>query len=228
MSEQAEATEQPTSPSVAPEDFYPEKDSASTESKESKEASETDPSKAEDSESSSESKDLADADDKSKEGEDKSAKDADVLDLKIPENSNLSDEQVEDIKAFAKENELSNEVTQAILDRENKAVSSYIENSEKESNQIIENWEKEVKSDKELGGDNLKQTVENSRRAVEQFGSESFSKLLNESGYGNNPDVIRFLNAIGEKMADDKFIQPGAKPAAERSMAEIFYGKQEN
>jgi len=39
---------------------------------------------------------------------------------------------------------------------------------------------------------------------------EGFKKLVNETGYGNHPEFVRFVEAIGKLMGEDKGLGQGA------------------
>ncbi len=67
-------------------------------------------------------------------------------------------------------------------------------------------WETEVKADKDLGGTNYDNTVKNINRVMEKFApgeNNPLRTILNSTGYGNHPEWVRFINAIGKAMAED-------------------------
>lgn len=104
---------------------------------------------------------------------------------------------------FAKQNNFTNEQAQALLDRDNKLVSSYQEKVQEEYKQTVESWKAEAKKDKEIGGDSLDQSVIYAKRALERFGSDKFAEALESTGFGNHPEIIRIFSKIGRSMADD-------------------------
>lgn len=67
-------------------------------------------------------------------------------------------------------------------------------------------WLSEVKSDKEIGGNNFTNTVVNVKKAIATYGDDSFTALLRESKLANNPTVVRFLNNIGKTLVEDRVI----------------------
>ena len=77
-------------------------------------------------------------------------------------------------------------------------------------------WAKQAQADAEIGGKNWKTTQTNAARALDHFagpvstkgedGKEvpnAFRALLNESGLGNHPDMIRAFSKIGEALGED-------------------------
>jgi len=144
--------------------------------------------------------------------------------LKLPEGSLLDASTIEKISAEAREKGLSNEDAQALLDRENMAVAAYHETQMKQVEDIRNGWSKAAEADPEVGGQGFKENVELARRAIERFGSEEFRKALDETGFGNHPEVIRTFVRIGKSMADDKLVHAKDHGAGDqKSAAELFY-----
>jgi len=57
----------------------------------------------------------------------------------------------------------------------------------------LNTWREEIISDPTYGGDNLKKNAENAKRVVDKFGSDNFKELLRETGYGDHPEVFKFI-----------------------------------
>ena len=60
-----------------------------------------------------------------------------------------------------------------------------------------------LKSDKELGGAKYDATLGNVQRAYSKFGTPEFTKLMEDSGLGNHPEIVRAFARIGAAMSDD-------------------------
>jgi hypothetical protein len=58
-------------------------------------------------------------------------------------------------------------------------------------------WIDETKADKEIGGDKLDATLATAKRALDAYGSPQFIEMLNQSGLGNHPEVVRFCAKVG-------------------------------
>tara|TARA_R100001463_G_scaffold118046_1_gene173714 strand:- start:221 stop:856 length:636 start_codon:yes stop_codon:yes gene_type:complete len=104
---------------------------------------------------------------------------------------------------FAKQNNFTNEQAQALLNRDQKLVSSYQDKVQDEYKQTVEDWKAEAEKDKEIGGDSLDASVIYAKRALERFGSDKFAEALESTGFGNHPEIIRIFSKIGRSMADD-------------------------
>ena len=145
-------------------------------------------------------------------------------DLKLPKGSLLDSSAIERISAHAKAKGLSNEAAQELMDREEQAIVSYHEGQMKQVEEIRTGWLKAAETDKEIGGDKFKENAELAKRVVERFGTAEFKKAMNETGFGNHPEVIRIFVRIGKMMADDQLVHPKSQTGGSRPVEEVFYG----
>jgi len=146
--------------------------------------------------------------------------------LELKKETLLDNSFLDDVKSFAKENNLSNEQAQQVLSKQEEAISKYLEKEEARIEKELDEWRDSVVNDPDMGGDKLAKTAENARRVVERFGTDSFINLLKDTGYGDHPEVVRFLSKVGSLMSDDSLILPKAAETRQRSIEEVFYGKQ--
>lgn len=92
-------------------------------------------------------------------------------------------------------------------------------------NAQLQSWENEAKADAEIGGENYDANVAVARKAIETFGNDAFKQVLNESGMGNHPEVIRFAMKAGAALKEAPVLRgDGAAPA--KSFAEKVYPNQ--
>ena len=131
----------------------------------------------------------------------------DKYDLKLPEGSTLDQKAIEAVSAFAKEKGLSQEAAQAVLEREHALIKGHHEAQMQEWEATKKQWLDASMSDKEFGGDRLKESVEIASRAIKRFDpTGKMTEMLETSGLGNHPEVIRFMKRIGEAMAEDRLV----------------------
>lgn len=146
--------------------------------------------------------------------------------LKLPDGSKLDAAAVEKVSSFAKENKLSNDQAQAILNRESDAVSSFSEAQQNALKERREVWKNESMNDKEIGGDNFPKNVELAHRALKHFGGDDLLQELEVTGYGNHPAVVRAFARIGKAMSEDKLVTAPGQVGNKKSLAETFYPNQ--
>ena len=85
-------------------------------------------------------------------------------------------------------------------------------------------WAEAARTDKEFGGDKLDASLVTARRAIDAFGSPEFKALLNDSGLGNHPDVIRFMVRAGAAVSEDGFVSGnGGGGGSEKTVAQRMY-----
>jgi len=151
-------------------------------------------------------------------------------DLKLKEGSLLDAAYVEKVTAYAKEHKLSNEQAQAHLDRETGAVAAYMEGAtQKLKHQADVEWPAMAKADPEIGGEAFNKNVEISHRVLAKYGSPKLMEELNNTGFGNHPELIRVFSKIGKMMTEDQLVMPGAvQGSGQKSMADVFYGSTTN
>jgi len=144
--------------------------------------------------------------------------------LKLPENSQLSADHVEKVALYAKEQKLSNEQAQALLERENLAVSEFANRQQEEFKARTEAWLGEIKADKEIGGEAFNQNVEMAKRVVTRYATEEFRKTLDDTGLGNHPELVRVFSRIGKAMSEDQLVIPGSQAGGKKAIEDVFYG----
>lgn len=90
-------------------------------------------------------------------------------------------------------------------------------------------WAKEVQSDPEIGGKNLPETQRLAAKALDHYtgpadDKNEFRKLLNESGLGNHPVMVRFCRAVGADLSEDgTFVRNTNEQPANKSREERLY-----
>jgi hypothetical protein len=89
-------------------------------------------------------------------------------------------------------------------------------------------WLETARKDPEIGGANWDATMQASGRALDQLGFPKGSPLrnaLDESGFGNHPEMIRFAAKVGKAIGEDSdFVRADANTAVKpKSDAELFY-----
>lgn len=146
--------------------------------------------------------------------------------LKLPDGSPLESAYLEKIASYAKEQGLSQEAAQKLLERDSSLLTDYRQRQTESLDQMRAQWLESSKADKEIGGDALPKNVELAKRVVDRFGTESFKKAINETGYGDHPELVRLLSKIGKAMSEDQLVMPGAQSGGNRSqdIADRLYG----
>lgn len=141
-------------------------------------------------------------------------------DFKAPDGMELNPDQLGEFTALAKELKLPAEQAQKIVDLATKAEQARMEAHSK----LITGWADEVKADKEIGGDKLQENLAVAKKALD-LGPPELKGLLNESGLGNHPAVVKWAIAVGKALSEDKFVPAGQAAPAKGDVASRLYGK---
>ena len=68
----------------------------------------------------------------------------------------------------------------------------------------VESWRDEVARDPELGGERFEASVARAQLALGRFDTGGrIGRLLETSGYGNHPDIVRFFNRLADAVMED-------------------------
>lgn len=148
--------------------------------------------------------------------------------LEKPEDSLLSDSDMERILSQAKEEGLSKEDAQKQVELADSVLKTNAESVAERHNELSEKWVQECKEDKEIGGEKFDESVSHAQRALKKFGTEKLMESLNETRFGNNPEVLRVFARIGKAMSPDDLILPGVESEKKRSYEDVFYGDNNN
>lgn len=124
----------------------------------------------------------------------------------LPENVSAP---IDEFKTFAKEQGLSQEKAQSLVDFYAKTI---LPKQEEMQTAAIEKWTGD--SVKRFG----KKGIETANKALSRFGSKELVGLLTDTGLGNHPEVIAVFESIGKQISESTLVNPGTKPPAVKPM----------
>lgn len=130
-----------------------------------------------------------------------------------------------EFKGLAKELNLPQGDAQKVADIGVKLAQKWADESQARVAEMQEGWKTATEADKEIGGDALPLNLSTAKRALDTYGSPALADLLNESGLGNHPEVIRAFVKIGKTISEDTVVTGGnAEPA--RGAAKVLFPNQ--
>jgi len=134
-------------------------------------------------------------------------------DFKLPDGVKLDAADVTELQTYAKTHNLTQEQAQALVDRQLKTqtdTEAKVVAKQAEAVKALANdWKAATQADKDIGGEKLTATLATAVKARDAFGSPELIRILNDSGMGNHPEVVRFFAKVGQAMSEDKFVQSG-------------------
>jgi hypothetical protein len=126
---------------------------------------------------------------------------------------------------------LENSTTQQSLQEVEQALSAERERIIQENTAAwqaqVAQWRTEAETDPELGGAALPATVARAQMALQHFDSEDHfvGNLLQESGYGNHPQVLRFFSRLASSLMEDSLSTGDAAQRSSLPLEERLYAQ---
>ena len=163
-------------------------------------------------------------------GKDGKAADADkpieYTDFTLPEGVEIDTEALAEAKTLFAGEKLPQETAQKMVDLYAAKVKQYGEAQSARWVQLQQKWVGEFKSDAEIGGDKLNESVAAAKRAMDKFGTPGLREALAMTGAGNHPEVIRFVARVGKATSEDSLVVASGPSGGTKSTAEVFYPNQ--
>lgn len=138
--------------------------------------------------------------------------------FQMPEGVEIDQDAVQEFSGLAKELKLDQANAQKVADI---AVKMMAKQTEQHQN-LVTSWTEQTKADKEFGGDRLNENLAVAKKALDAFGTPELRDVLNMTGLGNHPEVIRAFYRAGKAISEDRFIS-GAPKAAETDPARRLF-----
>ena len=132
----------------------------------------------------------------------------------------------------AKELNLPQDAAQKVLDKVAPVIQA---RQAKAIEQTKVEWANQSKSDQEFGGESLTDNLDVAKASLDTFGTDALKSLLQETGLGNHPEVIRFMYRAGKAISEDSYVgnsqganAKGGVPKDFNGIANALYSNQQN
>jgi len=134
-----------------------------------------------------------------------------AYEFKAPEGKEFDPKVIEEFSAVAKELDLSQDKAQSMLDRLSPVLAARQEQALADARA---KWTADTKADTEIGGTALAEKLAVANKAFTDHGTPELRKLLDESGLGEHPEMIRWAYRVGKAMSEDGFVAGRSNTAA--------------
>lgn len=148
-----------------------------------------------------------------------------AYEFKAPEGREYDADFLTTFTEVAKELDLPQDKAQSVLDKLSEKA------QERQSAKLEEakaQWLADSKKDTEFGGDKLEENLGIAKKALDAFGSDLLKAMLNDSGLGNHPELIRFFFKVGKAISEDTFMgghrEGKGQPKTFNDIAALLYG----
>lgn len=143
-------------------------------------------------------------------------------DFKAPEGIALDAEVADEFKTLAKELNLPQDAAQKVADLGGKLAQKWAGQQTEAIQKAQSEWVTGTKADKEIGGDQLQANLSVAKKALDAFGTPELRTLLNDSGLGNHPEVIRVFYRAGKAISEDRVLTGGATQPVKTAAKTLF------
>jgi hypothetical protein len=147
---------------------------------------------------------------------------APYADFALPDGVSVDAATLDEARGLFAEAKLPQEAAQRFVDFYAGKIQALAEAPHRAWAETQAQWVGDINSDSEIGGSRLKATIEAAGKAIDAFGSPRLREVLDFTGAGNHPEIVRFFARVGRAISEDGHI-PGAAARAHRSTAEIMF-----
>lgn len=140
--------------------------------------------------------------------------------------ANIGEADISTIRELGKELNLTNDQARNLLAKSDKYVN---QNLQAKLQPMVMGWINEIKNDPQLGGDHFTETRGNLSRAIKRYGGDGAWEILNASGLGAHPAIVRMLAAVGRELAEEqKFVSSNVQPSRPKNILRSIYNNSPN
>ena len=123
--------------------------------------------------------------------------------FKAPEGVTFDDTVIGAFSEVARDLNLPQNQAQKVLDKMAPVISAHQLEQVKAARA---DWAEAARIDKEFGGDHLAENLGMAKKALDTFATPELRALLEESGLGNHPEIIRMFYRTGKAISEDRFV----------------------
>lgn len=141
--------------------------------------------------------------------------------FKAAEGQEFDPKVLEAFSEVAKELNLPQEAAQKVID---KIAPELAAKQERVLTEARTQWVAQVKADPEIGGADVADKIALANKAFTDFGTPELRKLLDETGIGDHPEMIRWAHRVGKAISEDGFVAGKGAKATETTAQRMYPG----
>lgn len=142
--------------------------------------------------------------------------------LRLPEGLEGSEETFASFKKLAAELKLPAETVKQLVDWEALAARESRQTAEQRRGEILAKWTEKTK---EMFGPAYPAEIARALDAAERFGGPELRALLDVTGLGSHPVVVKTFREISRQISEDASAGGRVRGGADKTFAEALYGK---
>jgi hypothetical protein len=127
-------------------------------------------------------------------------------DFTIPEGATIDPDVMTEFKSAITDAGITQDQAQHLINMSAKMQSKLTENIQAQWDAKRTEWETAARSDKEYGGEKFDENLAIASKAYDAFATPELKALLDSTGMGNHPDMIRAFFKAGLLLSEDKVV----------------------
>ena len=143
-------------------------------------------------------------------------------DIKLPQNFRGREETFAAFKRLAAELKLPAEAVQKLVQWEAEAAEEGRKSRRDGRTQILQRWTQQTR---DMFGPAYGREITRALAAAERFGGPELRALLDATGLGSHPAVVKTFYEISKQIGEDESVPGRVRAAADKTFAEALYGK---
>ena len=143
--------------------------------------------------------------------------------FEAPEGVTFDEEVLGEFKEHAKSLGLDQENAQKLAGLGVKLQQKWADQQQKVMETTRQQWVEQANADKEFGGEKMAENLSVAKKALDTFGTPELRQLLNDSGLGNHPEIIRAFYRAGKQISQDRFVGGGNGPSGSIDPAKVLF-----
>jgi hypothetical protein len=150
--------------------------------------------------------------------------------FKLAENALTADE-VAAVEKLARDLNLPQDAAQKLAEVRAADKAAASQQMQQQLSDTRAQWVDTVKTDKEIGGDKLAENLAIAKKGLQSLDPQgTVTKLLEGTGFGDHPEVIRLFYRAGKQISEDRFVPAtgAAAPGATDAASRLYPNQQSN
>ncbi len=142
--------------------------------------------------------------------------------LTLPESLKGCEENFASFKQLAATLKLPAETVKKLVEWEASAAADHHHTQEAARADIVQKWTEKTKS---MFGVNYGREIARALNAADRFGGAELRELLELTGLGSHPVIVKTFHQISQQISEDQSIGGQSKSSGDKTFAEALYGK---
>lgn len=142
--------------------------------------------------------------------------------LSLPQSLKGNEAHFEAFKKLAQELHLPTQTAQKLVEWEASVNQTARQTSEQQREEILQKWTAQTK---EQFGPSYQQEITRALQAAERFGGPQLRELLDATGLGSHPVVVKTFHAISQQISEDVSVSGKLSHTTDKTFTEALYGK---